>query len=148
MIGNGVTDRGSVLVLTVGLVPIVAALVSVGTDISVLLAHRRALAAELDSAVLAAAQSADLDRLYTGNGFESLPLDCSRARRVVESRMASRSSDQRVTVVQLSSFSCREGRVAASATATVQLPFAHHFGVNPQASVAAEAAAQSPFRSH
>lgn len=139
-------DRGSVLVLTVGLVPIAAGLVSVGTDISVLLAHRRALAAELDSAVLAAAQSADLDRLYTGQGIDSLPLDCGRARRVVESRLASESSDERINVVRLSSFSCRGGRVAASATATVRLPFAHHFGVNPQANVAAEAAARSPFR--
>ena len=45
-------DRGTVMMLTLGLVPIIAGLIAVGTDAAVLFTQRRALAADAESAVL------------------------------------------------------------------------------------------------
>lgn len=139
-------DRGSVLMLSVGMVPILAGLVAVGTDVSVLFAQRRALSAEADAAALAAAQSADLRELYTGSGFANLPLDCSRARRVVDGRIGSSRSDSRAAKSRVTKFTCRNDLVSVDVSSQVTLPFSQHFGVTPQVDVVASATAQSPFR--
>ena len=76
-------DEGTIMVLVLGLVPVVAGLIAVGTDAAVLFSHRRALVSHADAAALAAAQSADLGTLYTARKIESLPLDCRTARSVV-----------------------------------------------------------------
>lgn len=140
-------ERGSVLLLALGLVPVLAVAVAVITDVSVLAASRRALAAEVDSAVLAAAQSPDLAALYTGSGLTNLPLNCRAARSVVMNRLGGAGGDARVRRASLTSFRCQGGAVTITARSRVTLPFARHFGIEPNVDVEAMAAARSPFRS-
>ncbi len=140
-------DRGTVLMLTLGLVPIIAGLIAVGTDAAVLFTHRRALASDAESAVLAAAQSADLEALYTSRDLRSLPLDCRVARDVVEERIARPNSRQRANGIVIARFECTRTSVVLRVRSKVELPFARHFGIDPTIEVATDAAASSPLRS-
>jgi uncharacterized membrane protein len=140
------TDSGSVLLLVMGLVPILAGLIAVGTDLAVLFTHRRSLAAEADSAALAAAQAADLRKLYTKGELTELPLDCQRAREIVDARVGSNASGRRVSDAVLVTFVCRSNTVSVRIASTVELPFASHFGVRPDVEVGASSAARSPFQ--
>jgi uncharacterized membrane protein len=137
---------GSVLLLVMGLVPILAGLIAVGTDLAVLFTHQRSLAAEADSAALAGAQAANLRQLYTGKNVTELPLDCRRARDIVEDRVGSDASDKRVSTAVVAGFRCRSNTVSVSLRSSVELPFASHFGISPTVEVGADAAARSPFR--
>jgi uncharacterized membrane protein len=134
------------MVLILGLVPVVAGLIAVGTDAAVLFSHRRALVAQADSAALAAAQSADLATLYTSRRIASLPLNCNGARSVVNRRLSQASEDSRVPAPQLADFSCNRTAVTVRLRSKAQLPFAKHFGIEPTVEVAADAAATSPLR--
>ena len=137
---------GSVLLLVIGLVPILAGLIAVGTDLAVLFTHQRSLATEADAAALAGAQAANLRQLYTSGNITELPLDCRRAREIVESRVGSAASDKRVARAAVAGFSCRSNTVSVSLRSSVELPFASHFGISPTVEVGANAAARSPFR--
>ncbi|MEI2728483.1 MAG: pilus assembly protein TadG-related protein [Candidatus Nanopelagicales bacterium] len=139
-------DEGTIMVLVLGLVPVVAGLIAVGTDAAVLFSHRRALVSHADAAALAAAQSADLGTLYTARKIESLPLDCRTARSVVTRRIEQASEDSRATAPQLADFSCNRNAVRVRLRSKAQLPFAKHFGIEPTVEVAADAAATSPLR--
>ena len=140
------SDRGSVLMLTVGMVPVLVGMLAVGVDVSVLVAARRAITADADAAVLAAAQSADLVKLYSGAELSELPIDCAAARRAVEGRVGGARSDSRATMTRVVQFSCRSNTVSIAVKKRIRLPFASHFGVDPEVEVAADAAARSPFR--
>lgn len=140
------SDAGSVLLLVIGLVPVLAGLIAVGTDLAVLFTHRRSLAAEADSAALAAAQAADLQKLYTRGEMTELPLDCRKARAIAESRVGSSASGRRVNDATLARFVCRSNTVSLRLRSSVELPFASRFGLHPQVQVGAESAARSPFQ--
>lgn len=139
-------DRGTVMLLTMGLVPIVAALIAVGTDAAVLFTQKRAVSTEIEAAVLAAAQSADLEALYTGRQVKSLPLDCRQAREVVRRKMSAIAPRAGGSAVTVTSIDCNPTTVAASARVRVQLPFAQHFGINPEVQVGSRAAATAPMQ--
>jgi len=142
---RGTGQDGSVLLLVIGLVPILAGLIAVGTDLAVLFTHRRSLATEADAAVLAGAQAANLRQLYTSGKITELPLDCRRAREIVDARVGSAASDRRVSRAVVARFSCRSNTVTVSLRSSVDLPFASHFGISPTVEVGADAAARSPF---
>lgn len=144
--GRRTADDGTVMMLVIGLIPILAGMIAVGTDAAVLFTHRRALVAQADAAVLAAAQSADLEALYTSRRVESLPLDCVAARSVAARRVASGSTDPRTEQIQLVDFRCTRTSVTLRVRSNVTLPFAHHFGIEPSVEVATNAAATSPLR--
>lgn len=146
-IRDSADDAGTVMMLTLGLVPIIAGLIAVGTDAAVLFTHRRALAADVESAVLAAAQSADLEALYTSKKVTSLPLDCRAARAVVDRRIANPNSRQRAHGITVASFTCTRVSVSVRVRTSVELPFAHNFGIDPTVEVDTQAAASSPLRS-
>lgn len=63
-VGRGVDDRGSVLVLGIGLVGVVLMAISVVTDASMAFVQRQALQARVDAAALSAVQAIDLDAYY------------------------------------------------------------------------------------
>jgi len=134
------------MVLTLGLVPVIAGLIAVGTDAAVLFTQRRALAADAESAVLAAAQAADLEALYTSRQIDSLPLDCRAARAIVDQRLAEPNVRRQGNGVSLVDFRCTETSVRLRVRSRVELPFASHFGVDPTVDVATDAAASSPLR--
>lgn len=78
-------DEGTVLLLIVGLVTVVALLVAVVTDVSSLYLHRRELIAAADGAALAGAQAVDEATIYR-NGLPAsgpVPLDPDAARLAV-----------------------------------------------------------------
>lgn len=139
-------DRGTVMMLTLGLVPIIAGLIAVGTDAAVLFTQRRALAADAESAVLAAAQAADLEALYTSRQIDSLPLDCRAARAIVDHRLTKPNLRQQASGVTVADFRCTATSVSLRVRSRVELPFASHFGVDPTVDVATDAAASSPLR--
>lgn len=138
-------DRGSVLMLVIGLIPIVFAMVAVGVDTAVLFTHRRSLAADADAAALAAAQSADLDRLYTDTSLTELPLNCAAARQQAERQLQTNARD-RTQGSRLTKFECNATTVSLALQKPTTLPFAQHFGINPTVEVAASSGATSPFR--
>ena len=139
-------DRGTIMMLVIGLVPVLAGLIAVGTDAAVLFSHRRALVSQADSAVLAAAQSADLSALYTSRRVDSLPLDCRGARKVVDQRLSQATLDPRTPRINLADFRCGRTTVTLRLRSNVLLPFAKHFGIEPTVEVGADAAATSPLR--
>lgn len=138
-------DRGSVLMLVIGLIPIVIAMLAVGVDTAVLFTHRRSLAADADAAALAAAQSADLQRFYSSDSFTELPIDCTAARRTAQ-RQLDMSAYGRTQGMMLKSFDCNERTVSLSVSAPTTLPFSHYLGIEPTIEVMAASAATSPFR--
>lgn len=140
------SDEGTVLMLIIGLVPIIAGLFAVGTDAAVLFTHRRALVAQADAAVLAAAQSADLEAIYTSRTVTSLPLDCRAARSVALRKIEAGVSDPRTQSIGLTDFRCTRSAVSLQVRSKVVLPFAQHFGIEPTVEVATDAAATSPLR--
>ncbi len=139
-------DDGTVMMLVIGLIPILAGMIAVGTDAAVMFTHRRALAADAESAVLAAAQSADLAALYTSGHLTSLPLDCHAARAVIDKRLTSRDRYKSVEMVHISDFRCSRSSVSIKVRTHVELPFARHFGIDPVVEVGTDAAASSPLR--
>ena len=83
-------DEGTVLVLILGLVSVVALLAAVVTDVSALYLQRRDLVSAADGAALAGAQAVDEATLYTEGLPASgpLPLDEEAARAVVHEYLA------------------------------------------------------------
>jgi uncharacterized membrane protein len=78
-------DEGTVLLLIIGLVTVVALLVAVVTDVSSLYLHRRELIAAADGAALAGAQAVDEAAIYR-DGLPTtgpVPLDPDAARQAV-----------------------------------------------------------------
>lgn len=139
-------ERGSVLMLIIGLVPVLFMLLAIATDTAVLFTYRRSLAAEADSAAIAGAQSADLAALYSGKALSTLPLDCPAARRLIEERFERKSANFRAETARVKDIKCDGTSVSVTLRSTAHLPFASHFGVEPDVTVQAGAAARSPLR--
>jgi Putative Flp pilus-assembly TadE/G-like len=76
---GGGTDRGSVLVLSIGLVALTMVLVGLVIDSSRLFLTRQDLASLADGAALAAAQNVDIGSVYRDGATGSLPLLRSQA---------------------------------------------------------------------
>lgn len=140
------SDDGSVLLLVVGLIPVLFLLVAVGVDTSTLFIHRRALSSTADSAALAAAQSADLERFYRGETASDLPVDCAAARRKVEAMLTPGRTDVRAGGAELESIECDRTTVTVQLCSHAELPFSHFAGVAPTVDVRGRATARSPLR--
>jgi uncharacterized membrane protein len=132
--------------LIIGLMPVLFALLAVATDVTVLFTARRALAATADAAAVAGAQSADLAALYSGRTLTSLPLDCGKARMVIHDRFDRIPAAARTGPIRVQSITCNGTSVSVTLRSSARMPFASHFGVEPEVTVSAAAAARSPLR--
>lgn len=113
-------DRGSVLVLVLGLAGILVALVAVVVDVSSVVLAKRAVAGAADGAAVSAAQALDLEAVYAGGLEGVVPLQLDEAR----SRVAAYEAQVRIAQPGLSLSLRLEGRTAVVHGArTVTLPF-------------------------
>ncbi len=81
-------DRGSVLVLGIGLIGVLLLSVSVVTDAGLAFIQRSALQARADAAVLAGAQGLDLDAYYANGATEATALVPANARALAADQLA------------------------------------------------------------
>jgi hypothetical protein len=90
---------GSVLLLTTGLVAVIAMLVAVVTATSQVFLADRSLAAATDALALSAAQAVDLDAVYAGrtDDGDAVPLVAADARRAVADHARAAALDQTFT---------------------------------------------------
>ena len=139
--GDGDRDRGSVLLLTVGLAVVALLVVAVVTDAAVLFLHRRSLAAAADGAALAGAQGVDLAAVYSGGAGTTLPLQPRAVRSRVAGYVASSGpAGARVVLARTDGT-----RVRVRLAETVRLPFRSWLPVgSTSVEVVAEAVAETP----
>lgn len=136
-------ERGSVLLLTVGLAVVALLVVAVVTDAAALFLHRRSLAAAADGAALAGAQGVDLAAVYAGRADGTLPLTSKAVRSRVRAYVSASAPDAaRVLVARTDGT-----RVRVRLGETVRLPFRSWLPVgDTSVEVVAEAVAETPLR--
>lgn len=144
--GTGTWDdgeRGSVLLLTVGLAVVALLVVAVVTDAAALFLHRRSLAGAADGAALAGAQGVDLAAVYAGRADGTLPLTPEAVRSRVRAYVASSAPEgTRVLAARTDGT-----RVRVRLAETVRLPFRSWLPVGgASVEVVAEAVAETPLR--
>ncbi len=144
------SDRGSVLVLMIGLVAVVVLLIGVVTDASVLFLTKRSLAAVVDGAALAGAQTLDEAAFYTGpdNPAEAgrVPLDARLSQAAVRDYLHRSAAAQSLDQLVLHQVQVSAEQVSVSATATADLPFRRFVGGGPGVRLQAVATAETPYR--
>lgn len=126
-------ERGSVLILGVGVVVVAVAAFLVAVDLSLLGLTRTQADSAADAAARAAAQSLDLGRYYVGEPGRELPLALGQAR-----VRASRVLDM---PWRLEEVSLRDGAVVVVVSRRVTLATAALFGRSPVVVRASAAAA-------
>lgn len=133
-------DRGTVMVLTIGLSAVLLLLVAVVVDVSAVVLSRRALAAAADGAAVAAAQQPDRSAISEGLGTR-LPLDEPAVAEVARVYAA----DARAAQPGLQLVGSVDGGTTAVVEGfrTVRLPFSGWLGLR-QVRLHVVARAQSP----
>lgn len=111
-------DRGSVLILSLGLLVVCVLAVGVVVDASAVFLTRRALQSEADSAALAGAQAIDVESYYARGASDGIRLDPVAVRSAVQ-RFVRRGSIQG----RLESVDLREDIVLVRMTGRVRPPF-------------------------
>ena len=122
-------DRGSVMLLTIGLSAVLLLLVAVVVDVSAVVLSKRALVNAADGAAIAAAQQPDREAISRSETAldERLPLDVDLVDEVVATYASDAQSGQPGLVLQSS---VDGGTVAVvDAYRTVRLPFSGWLGV-------------------
>ena len=111
-------DRGSILILSLGLLVVCVLAVGVVVDASAVFLTRRALQAEADSAALAGAQAIDVESYYARGASDGIRLDPVAVRSAVQ-RFVRRGSVQG----RLESVDVRGDIVLVRMTGRVRPPF-------------------------
>lgn len=111
-------DRGSVLILSLGLLVVCVLAVGVVVDASAVFLTRRALQSEADSAALAGAQAIDVESYYARGASDGIRLDPVAVRSAVQ-RFVRRGSIQG----RLESVDLRGDIVLVRMTGRVRPPF-------------------------
>lgn len=114
-------DRGSVLVLGLGLAVLALLLAGVVVDSSRAFLARRALAALADGAALEAAHAVDLPALYASDPGTALPLDPGAARQGAARYVASHAEAAGVPDARLVGVSVQGATVQVTLTTTEPL---------------------------
>ena len=144
------SDRGSVLVLMIGLVAVVVLLVGVVTDASVLFLTKRSLAAVVDGAALAGAQTLDEAAFYnaapTPAAAGHVPLDAQLSQAAVRDYLRRSAAAQRLDRFALHQVQVTAEQVSVRATAMADLPFRRFVGGGPGVRLQAVATAETPYR--
>lgn len=128
MMARARADRGSVLVLGIGLVAVVVVVLAILCDLATLHLHRRSAWLAADAAARAAAQGLDLDHYYTDGRRAGLRLDPIQARHRATRLLTVGEQDR----WRLSDLTVRGDLVTVTVTGTVRLPFTgivRHAGV-------------------
>lgn len=114
-------DRGTVLLLTIGMSVVLLLLVAVVVDVSAVVLDKRALSNAADAAAVAAAQQADREALNAEGLRDRLPLDEARVAAVVATYEADEGAAQAGIDLQAR---VQDGTEAVvDAYRTVRLPF-------------------------
>lgn len=116
-------DRGTVLLLAVGLVVVAALAVAVVSVVASTFLQRRALAATADLAALAGAQVVDLAPYYAGGATAGLPLDCGRVRAAVLAHLRAGGAPTAVPGLAVESVGCDGTTVTVALRAPLRPPF-------------------------
>lgn len=134
-------DDGTVLVLTIGLFAVLAVLVGIVVNISVVVLAKRSLASAADGAAVSAAQGLDEATFYADGPGDGVPLSTS----VVRGRVATYAAAAAAGQPGLAMSAGVEGGTTAVvvATRTVGLPFGGWLGVD-DVDLTATARAQAP----
>ena len=111
-------DRGSVVILSLGLLVVCVLAIGVVVDASTVFLARRALQAQADSAALAGAQAIDLGAYYADGAASRIRLDSTGIRAAVERHVRRDPGEGRLTSVSL-----RDDVVLVAMTDRVQPPF-------------------------
>lgn len=94
-------DRGSVLILSLGLLVVCVLAVGVVVDASTVFLARRSLQAQADSAALAGAQAIDVEAYYERGASAGIRLEPTRVRTAVERYVRRSAGDVRLRAVAL-----------------------------------------------
>lgn len=137
---GGDAERGSVLVLALGLIVICLIAVAVVVDASTVFLARRSLQSAADSAALAGAQAIDLDDYYARGAAEGIVLDPAAVRAAVGRHLRSAPG------VALESVSVRGDTVTVRVRDRVRPPFSGWLTPAGSYSLEAEAAAALRYR--
>ena len=94
-------DRGSVMLLSIGLIVVCMLAVGLVIDASTVFLTRRALQAEADSAALAGAQAIDIEAYYARGAADGIRLDAMAVRAAVQRFVRRGSIDGRLASVAM-----------------------------------------------
>lgn len=134
-------ERGSLSVLIIGLFLLTMTLIMVMSDISALVAARKALSQHTEFLVQQGAKSIDLEAYYQGRGGllpylaektivdqtdPGIPLDCDEVNRAVV-QAAANVSDSKFTRFRLVNFECNRGVTLVETQAEANLPYSLPF---------------------
>ena len=138
-------ERGSVMVLSIGLMVVALLVVTLSVNIATMWVTRRNLDGIADSAALAAAQAVDGQALYQGTamqGSESLPLNRIIARRYVADYLANAQVRKQYPNIRVRSVAVVNNRVRIVIATPVSLPFGYLLGSSTPLVVSAATAVQ------
>ena len=116
-------DRGSVLVLGIGLIGVLLLAVSVVTDASMAFIQRSALQARADAAVLAGAQGIDLDAYYVHGATEATVLVPSNARSLAADQLARAQEHSAIEGLEVVALSASPREISATLSAPIRTAF-------------------------
>lgn len=94
-------DRGSVMVLALGLLVVCVIAVGVIVDASTVFLARRSLQAQADSAALAGAQAIDVEAYYARGAAQGVRLDAGAVRGAVDRQVRQDGGDARLRSVSV-----------------------------------------------
>jgi uncharacterized membrane protein len=136
-------DRGSVLLLGIGVVTICLLAIVVLVDASATFLQRQQLLALADAAALAGAQAIDLDAYYAGGASAATELDPGQVPVRVRRQLARSRAATTVTGLAVDRISSDGGQVLVALSAPLRLPF---LSTVFDARVVAEGRAQLAYR--
>lgn len=116
-------DRGTVLLLVVGLAAVAIGLVITVSDVTALYLGRRAVAAAADATAIAGAQGADLAAIYAGRATTDLPLSTTAVRAAVTKFVADAGLSASLHGFRVDSVTSDVRSVRVVVSAEVRLPF-------------------------
>ena len=144
MSARGRDDRGSVLILGVGLVAVAMVAIGAGVDASRLFLARRALTSLADGAALRGAHDLDMATLYGSGATDLLPLSVGQVRADVTAYVAAQSAANGLRGVHVTGVSVRAGTVRVELAMTEPVPLLGALLGSPQGElVTATAAART-----
>jgi hypothetical protein len=123
-------DRGSVLLLSIGLFTVVVAFFAVVVDVAVIRIARQELLAHADAAVLAAVKAVDVDALINDgyvevSGVLLVPIDRDRAVAAVQDHLHASGAADRFRSLTVDQLSVDKAQASLRLEATVRPPFTH-----------------------
>jgi hypothetical protein len=123
-------DRGSVLLLSIGLFTVVVAFFAVVADVAAIRMARQELLAHADAAVLAAVKAVDVEALIDDgyvevSGMLLVPIDRDRAVAAVQDHLSASGAHDRFRGLTIERLSVDKAQASLHLAATVRPPFTH-----------------------